>query len=87
MNELLAEASFDKFESIRKFIDSIMNSLRYNVTLQEPNEMEILSQLKDMDKLNEFFDFIYSLDYLAVQYELKLGDIKSIITTVKKDYY
>lgn len=73
VNDLLAEASFDTFDGIKKFIDSVMNSLKYNITLQEISEMEILSQLRDVDKLNELLDFVYSLDYLFVQYELKLG--------------
>lgn len=74
VNEILSEASFENFEGIEKFLKQIIGSLKKNISLQIPDEMEIISQLKDIEKLNDLFDFIYSLDYLAVQYELKLGE-------------
>ncbi len=37
--------------------------------IQKKNKMDILSQLRDKSKLNELLDYIYSLEYLNVQYE------------------
>ena len=36
--------------------------------------MNIQNQLRAKNKLNELLDYIYSLEYLNVQYELRLGD-------------
>lgn len=74
INEIIEETSFDTLDSVVTFTKKILHSLEVNESTNRKEKMNIQSQLRDKNKLNELFDFIYSLEYLNVQYELRLGN-------------
>lgn len=74
INEIIEETSFDTLDSVIEFTKKVLHSLQFNESNTKKDKMNILSQLRDKSKLNELLDYIYSLEYLNVQYELRLGD-------------
>lgn len=74
IDELLEVTVFNTLDGIKIFIENLMESLNYNLNNNPKTETFISSQLKDVEKLNEVLDYIFSLEYLNVQYELKSGD-------------
>jgi len=56
--------NFEKEENIKSFLEDLQNALK---------KENIFKQIKD-GKINSFFDFLYSLDYLQPTYKLKLGE-------------
>ena len=74
INEIIEETSFDTLDSVVNFTKKIMHSLEVNESNNKKEKMNIQNQLRDKNKLNELLDYIYSLEYLNVQYELRLGD-------------
>lgn len=74
INEIIEETSFDTLDSVIEFTNKVLHSLQFNESNTKKDKMNILSQLRDKSKLNELLDYIYSLEYLNVQYELRLGD-------------
>ena len=74
INEIIEETSFDTQDSVVNFTKKIMNSLEVNESNNKKEKMNIQNQLRDRSKLNELLNYIYSLEYLNVQYELRLGD-------------
>lgn len=74
INEIIEETSFDTLDSVIEFTKKVLHSLQFNESNTKKDKMDILSQLRDKSKLNELLDYIYSLEYLNVQYELRLGD-------------
>ncbi len=73
IDEIIAETDFDSINSINDFTDKIMHTLKYNENTKESNK-NIVNQLKDSSKFNQLLDYIFSLEYLKVKYELRLGD-------------
>lgn len=71
---ILKEADFDTLDGIQKFIDAVIESINYNIRETDKKPVFVLNQLRNPDKYNELLDYIFSLDYLTVQYELKLGN-------------
>ena len=74
INEIIEETSFDTLDSVIEFTKKVLHSLQFNESNTKKDKMDILSQLRGKSKLNELLDYIYSLEYLNVQYELRLGD-------------
>ena len=74
INEIIDETSFDTLDSVVDFTKKIIHSLEFNESNSKKEKMNIRSQLRDKSKLNEILDYIFSLEYLNVQYELRLGD-------------
>ena len=74
INDIIEETSFDTLDSVVNFTKKIIHSLEVNESNSKKEKMNIQNQLRDKKKLNELLDYIYSLEYLNVQYELRLGD-------------
>lgn len=70
---ILRSHDFNKTNSVVEFTDSIMNALTGVAHGDNREELSISSQLRDKKKLNALYDFIFGLEYLDVQYTLKLG--------------
>lgn len=72
--KILKEATFETLDDTKEFISKVLESINYNVKEVEKSKIFVLSQLRTPEKYNELLDYIFSLEYLSVQYELKLGD-------------
>lgn len=71
---ILKETNFDTMDGIRTFVNKVIESINFNIKEVDKREIFVLNQLRNPDKYNELLDYIFSLEYLTVQYELKLGD-------------
>ncbi len=64
MKEIVAKYNFNNFEDVSKFIDEIYSA--------------IIADMSRVNKLvknrNEFYDLLFSLDYLKIEYKLRLGN-------------
>lgn len=74
INEIIEETTFDSLDSTIDFTKKVLHSLQVNESNTKNEKTNILNQLRDRSKLNELLDYIFSLEYLNVQYELRLGD-------------
>ena len=59
--------NFDDWKNVKLFLDKILKSLKF----YNEKQNYIGKQVK---KLDDFFDFLFSLEYLEPGYELKLGN-------------
>ena len=71
---ILKETNFDTMDGIGTFVNKVIESINFNIKEVDKREVFVLNQLRNPDKYNELLDYIFSLEYLTVQYELKLGD-------------
>ena len=74
IDEIMEETEFSSLESIKQFTKKVLHTLQYNESIKKQERVEILSQLRDKEKFNELLDYIFSLEYLNVKYELRLGE-------------
>lgn len=74
VSEIIEETTFDSLDSIIDFTEKILHSLKFNENNKKNDKINMANQLRDKNKLNELLDYIFSLEYLNVQYELRLGD-------------
>lgn len=74
IDEIMEETEFNSLESIKRFTEKILHSLEYNENIKTDEKNEVLNQLRDKERYNELLDYIFSLEYLNVQYELRLGE-------------
>lgn len=74
IDEIMDETEFGTLESIKTFTEKIIHSLEYNEAIKSDEKVSILNQLRNKEKYNELLDYIFSLEYLNVQYELRLGE-------------
>jgi len=65
IKSLIEENGFSDENKIKGLLIKIISNL-------EENSAEISDQINN-DKLNSFYDYVFSLDYLNPKYELKLG--------------
>ena len=65
IKEIIEDSGFSDEDKIKALLTNIIDSL-------EENNAEISEQV-NKDKLNSFYDHVFSLDYLKPKYELKLG--------------
>jgi len=62
---IVDENGFSDEKCIKKLLENIISSL-------EENKAEINEQV-NTDRLNQFYDYVFSIDYIKPKYELKLG--------------
>ena len=65
IKNIVRDSDFDKENNIKYFLENIIKNL-------ENGEAEIKDQIKT-NKLKNFYDYVFSLDYINPEYELKLG--------------
>lgn len=73
VKELLAAFDFDNTESVVAFTDSIMRKLTVIRRDDEDITIPIGPQLRDADKIEQLYNFIFGLEYLEIRYNLRLG--------------
>ena len=66
LSQRIREANWDDFESVYAFCEQIIERMQG----AEENDLLISEQAHDV---KEFYDFLFSLDYLSSRYELRLG--------------
>lgn len=66
LSQLVRETNWDDFDSVIAFCERVLDRMR------RPNGDELLIAEQAHD-VKEFYDFLFSLDYLSSRYELRLG--------------
>ncbi|MDQ7025468.1 MAG: AAA family ATPase [Anaerolineae bacterium] len=64
---------FNLWENIPKFIEDLIDRLKYDYRDHEKRENDVKRQLMRDVSLQELYDFLYGLDYLKPNYMLKLS--------------
>jgi predicted ATPase len=72
LEELRAEYNFDKAEDAIAFAEKITLYLQQDVRSAEQGKMHIASQLRKHVETKQFYDYIWSFNYLEPEYSLKL---------------
>lgn len=72
LTDIMEKSSFDTKEGFVEFTTEILDSLK-NDKRSEPKPVDINSQLRKGIELNDFYDFLFSYEYLQPIYNLKLG--------------
>lgn len=72
LNSLISEIDFDEKNSVISFLDKLIEALKIDKrTGQNDEPREVAQQVKDVQRL---YDYIFSLDFLTINYQLKQGD-------------
>jgi ATPase subunit of ABC transporter with duplicated ATPase domains len=66
LKHLISEVDWNTFDSVIGFIDQAIDRLKTH----DGQTMSIGDQVTDV---KDFYDYVFSLDYLAARYELRLG--------------
>ncbi len=72
LNSLISEIDFDDKNSVINLLDKLIEALKVDKrTGQDNDSREVAQQVKDVQGL---YDYIFCLDFLAINYQLKQGD-------------
>ena len=69
IRNILLDKNINDKDVVREILEDIISKLQLDISKDEPRE--ISDQIKNVD---EFYSFLFSLDYLQAVYELKLGE-------------
>jgi ABC-type lipoprotein export system ATPase subunit len=69
---LSSEVNFDEEEDVISFLDSIMDALLKDKREKQNGEQRIISE--QVKNIAELYSYLYSLDFLENNYQLKQGD-------------
>lgn len=72
LNNLIDGKDFNEFRDVELFLNQIIEYLFEDKRDKQNNELRFIDeQVKDIE---EFYEYIFSLDYINFHYQLKLGD-------------
>lgn len=72
LNSLVSEIDFDDKDSVINLLDVLVGALKVDKRVgQNSGSREVAQQVKDVQGL---YDYIFSLDFLSINYQLKQGD-------------
>ena len=71
LREIVARSDFNKEDDVVAFIESIMEALTVDGRAGDGRPINLSSQLKK--ESGEFYDFLFSLQYIEPRYTLRLG--------------
>ena len=74
MKEIVQKYDFKKAEAVISFLNEIREKLESEETNGEKKQRVIESQLIQDKTKNDIYNFLYSLEYLKIDYRLKWGD-------------
>jgi predicted ATPase len=75
LNKLIEVIDFNDSDQVMIWIDTLVNHMHFDKRDGEKNATRQLGkQLKGGNKELDFYNFLFSLDYLEPSYQLKLGD-------------
>ncbi|WP_349774255.1 TrlF family AAA-like ATPase [Brevibacillus borstelensis] len=72
LQSLIEDTNFNSIDSTITFIEKIMSNLSTNPN--QPDLLNIETQLKKNSNVLDFYQYLFSLNYLRPFYSLKLGD-------------
>jgi ABC-type lipoprotein export system ATPase subunit len=72
LDSIINKYNFSQVDEVLAFLNEIKTLLEVDNTTHTP--VTVTNQLKKNQNLIDFYDFIYSLDYLTPRYILKMGD-------------
>ncbi len=70
--EIIADVNFEDWDSVKKLVQELESSLRYDRRAGQAAKNDIDSQLKRGYSSNELFDYLFGLTYLEPRYDLRL---------------
>jgi hypothetical protein len=65
IKSIVEDNGFSDTNNIKKLLETIINSLE--------EDSAVISEQVNKEKINAFYDYVFSLDYIKPKYELKLG--------------
>ncbi len=71
LRELLEKYNFNDSEATITFVEAIEDHLNYDYRALQKSPMELRTQLRKNINVQEFYDFLWSLNYLVPEYSLK----------------
>jgi ABC-type lipoprotein export system ATPase subunit len=74
LREIVAIADFENATGVRDFLRAVEEALAADLRDPARPAVSLPRQMKRERSTKEFYDFLYSLDYLQPQYELRLGE-------------
>jgi hypothetical protein len=74
IDDIVVRHSFNETDEIVGFLSDLMTALTRVDRAGTLEEVSVQSQLRTNKKPLDFYDFLFSLDYLEPRYTLKLGD-------------
>lgn len=72
LQSLREEHDFNTADDALSFVRSIMDHLQRDMRSAQPEAMEISAQLRKHIELKQFYDYLWSFEYLEPEYSLKL---------------
>ena len=76
LKKVVNDTNFNIIKNIKKFLNQIIEFLDFDQRKQQKKEKRFLYDQIDESKLSEFYDYLFSLEYLKPTYELKLSNKK-----------
>lgn len=71
---LVRRHSFDSKEGLEAFLTEFMQNLHEDVGKETPTKLSTQAQLKANRKTEDFYDFLFGLEYLAPRYSLQMDN-------------
>lgn len=71
--EIFENTDFNEEKQIISFLNRIMESLKFDIRETKKEKRDIHDQIKK-EKIEEFYEFLFSIEYLKPKYDLKLGN-------------
>lgn len=73
LNQITEGVDFNSEVQLLNFIEEIIDHLEHDKRNDDQGERRIINQLKQGFEVKDFYDFLFSLDYLEPNYKLRLG--------------
>ena len=74
LDQITDGVNFNSEQETLNFIDDILDHLEHDKRNDNSEERTVSDQLRQGNGTNNFYDFLFSLDYLRPNYKLKLGE-------------
>lgn len=73
LNQITEGVNFNSESEVFTFLNDILDNLEQDNRNEDQVERRLIDQLKQGIEVKDFYDFIFSLDYLTPNYKLQLG--------------
>jgi hypothetical protein len=73
LNQITEGVDFNSEVQLLNFLEEIIDHLEHDKRNDDQGERRIINQLKQGFEAKDFYDFLFSLDYLEPNYKLRLG--------------
>lgn len=74
LSDIIEHTHFSTIDGFISFTEVLLDNMKHDKRSTDNSPIDINSQLKKGTEINEFYDFIFSAEYLQPVYNLKLGN-------------